>query len=58
MNMPSGTKVRDKKGGAIYILHDYVNEKARLLVNQKYVGMVDYINKNTQFDYEVVECVG
>ena len=55
MAMPNGTKIRHKRSGTVYLLEDYVNEYARLLVNQKYIGMTDYINENTQSDYEVAE---
>ena len=55
MNMKNGTKIRHKRSGEVYILHDYVNEVARLLVSQTYIGTTDYINKNTQHDYEVAE---
>lgn len=55
MDMPNGTKLRDKKTGEVYILYGYVNEYARYMLSQKYVGITDYINKNVQDDYEVAE---
>ena len=57
MNMPNGTKLRHKRTGTIYELQGYVNEHARLLMNKKYLfsQSADYINENTQEDYEVTE---
>lgn len=54
MDMPVGTKIRNKRSGLIYILGKYVNDVARELMSASYFA-VDYINKNTQCDYEVVE---
>lgn len=55
MDMPNGTKLRNKRSGTVYILQDYVNTSSRILYNTKYSGMSDYINENTQDDYEVAE---
>lgn len=55
MSMKDGTKLRHKKTGEIYTLHGYVNEYARYILSQKYIGVTDYINKNTQDQYEVAE---
>ena len=55
MNMENGTKLRHKKTGTTYLLGEYVNDEARVLYNQKYLCMTDYINENTQEDYEVVQ---
>ena len=53
--METGTKVRNVRSGFIYVLGDYVNNVARELRNETYEGTIDYINKNTQNDYEVVK---
>lgn len=55
MSMKDGTKLRHKKTGGIYILHGYVNDYARCITSTKYIGVGEYINKNTQDQYEVVE---
>ena len=55
MSMENGTKIRHKKTGATFLIGEHVNEVARVLYNQKYVGMTDYINESTQDDYEVVQ---
>lgn len=54
MDMPSGTKIKNKFSGRVFLLGDYVNDVARELCNLSYVGMGDYINKNSQKDYEVI----
>ena len=53
MSMATGTKIRNTKSGLIYILGDYVNDVARELCNESFFS-IDYINKNTQCDYELV----
>lgn len=55
MSMKSGTKIKNVKSGLVYVLGDYVNDVARELCNEVYMGIGDYINKNTQCDYEIVE---
>lgn len=54
MEMESGTKIKNKRSGVIFVLGDYVNDVAREIYNTKYCGAVDYINANTQGEYEVV----
>ena len=54
MEMENGTKVRHRKTGTTFLLGDYPNEDARILFNLKYCGQFDYINEQTQGDYEVV----
>lgn len=55
MDMKTGTKIRNIRSGCVYTLGDYVNDVARELCNEDYVGIGDYINKNTQCDYEVLK---
>lgn len=57
MNMKNGTRIRNKQGGTIFILGDYepVNKVARKIWWEKYPGEYNYINENTQDEYEVVE---
>lgn len=54
MDMPLGTLIKNKRSGLTYILGEYVNDVARKLT---LIGSVqiDYINKNTQDDYELVD---
>lgn len=54
MDMPVGTIIRNKRSDSIYILGEYVNDAARELISANYLA-VDYINKNIQNDYEVVD---
>lgn len=54
MEMENGTKIRNKRSGIVFVLGDYVNDVAREIYNTKYCGAVDYINANTQDEYEVV----
>lgn len=54
MEMPTGTKIRNKRSGQVFTLGDYVNDAVRELTLDGYLCCVDYINKNTQDDYEVV----
>ena len=53
MEMKNGTMIKSIRSGSIYFLNDYVNDVAREIVSKKY-GIKDYINKNTQSEYEVV----
>lgn len=56
MEMKSGTVIKNKRSGSEYVLGDYVNNVARQLTMNGMCGAlaVDYINKNTQDDYEVI----
>lgn len=61
MDMPSGTKLRNKRSGVVYTLGEWVNQFSRVIINDKYSIQPfgsDYINKNIQDDYEVVEIKG
>lgn len=53
MQMKSGTKIRSKRSGIVYVLGDYVNDVAREIIPDNWFS-VDYINKNTEDDYEVI----
>lgn len=57
MEMKTGTLIRNKRNGVEYVLGDFVNDVAREITMRGVIGglAVDYINKNTQEDYEVVE---
>lgn len=58
MDMPSGTKLRNKRSGVIYTLGNWFNQYSRELTNDKILNRpfrVDLINRNIQDDYEVVE---
>lgn len=54
MSMPNGTKICNQKSEMVYILGGFVNDVARELKLEGY-GAIDYINKNTQCDYNVLE---
>lgn len=54
MDMKSGVLIRNKRSGLNYILGDYVNDVARKL-NLLGSTMEDYINKNTQDEYDLVD---
>lgn len=54
MSMSSGTKIYNNRNGVIYVLGDFVNDVARELISEGY-GLIDYINKNTQGDYDTTE---
>ena len=56
MNAKIGTIIRHKRTGATYVLGDYVNGVARELCNCNYLS-TDYINRNTQEDYEITGAV-
>ena len=55
MEMNNGTMIRNKRSGRTFKLGNYVNDIARELCDPGYIGCVDYINKNTQDEYEVVQ---
>lgn len=58
MDMPSGTKLRNKRNDVVYTLGDWCNERARILTDESVLiepFRTDYINRNVQNDYEVVE---
>lgn len=58
MDMPSGTKIRNKKNGYIYTLGDWDNQYSRVITNDKILTepfRTDYINRCVQNNYEVVE---
>ena len=55
MKMKNGTKLIHKRSGLIYTLGGHVNEVARVIKCDQYIGQIDYINENTQNDYEVAE---
>lgn len=57
MNMKSGVLIKNKRNGSTYILGEYVNEVARELKLLGSIGnfAIDYINTNTQEEYEIVD---
>ncbi len=54
MSAKTGTRIRHKRTGATYVLGDYVNGVARELRSCSYLS-TDYINRNTQEGYEIIE---
>lgn len=58
MDMPSGIKLKNKRNNVVYTLGDWVNEVARKIINEKIPVepyKTDYINRNVQDDYEIVD---
>ena len=55
MRMPYGTKIIHKRSGLTFTLGGHINEITRAIKCDQYIGQIDYINDNTQEDYEVVE---
>ena len=55
MDVKAGTVIKNKRTGREFILGDYASDVARELVSTSYYGWVDYINRNTQDEYEIVE---
>lgn len=58
MDMPSGTKLKNKRNNVVYTLGEWVNEVARKIINEKILVepyRTDFINRNVQDDYEVVD---
>ena len=56
MDMPNGTKLKHKKSGWMFILGDWVNNRARKISASHILVepyRTDYINRNTQYEYEV-----
>lgn len=57
MDMPSGTKIKNKRNGVIYTLGEWVNQVARKIINEKVLVepfKTDYINRNVQYDYKIL----
>ncbi len=54
MGMEVGTRIKNVRSGATYVLGRYVNDVAREIILENYAA-TDYINKNTQSDYMVIQ---
>lgn len=57
MDMPNGTKIKNKRNGVIYTLGKWVNQVARKIINEKVLVepfKTDYINRNVQYDYKIL----
>lgn len=52
MSMETGTRLKNVRSGAVYILGGYVNEAARE-IRMENCAVINYINRNTQNDYIV-----
>lgn len=52
MSMKTGTRLKNVRSGAVYILGGYVNEVACEITAENY-STTNFINKNTQNDYIV-----
>lgn len=57
MEMKTGTIIKNKRSSVEYVLGDFANDVAREITIRNVIGnlAVDYINKNTQEDYEVIQ---
>lgn len=54
MSLATGTRLRCKVNGYVYVLGDFVSDTSRRLISDN--GFVaDYINYDNQSEYEVVE---
>lgn len=54
MEMKSVVFIKNKRSGLIYILGEFVNDVAREITVLGSFA-TDYINKNTQDEYEIVD---
>lgn len=52
MYMKNGTVIKNKRSGIRWVLGDFVNDASRELTSEDYFA-IDYVNKNTQDEYEV-----
>lgn len=55
MDMKNGTKIMNKRSGLVYTIQDWANDVSRKLHQSSYSCYDDYINRNTQNDYEVID---